>query len=148
MNSKLNPLRAILLTLLTCLILFLIGAGVLYFRDSYVMREGDIAYNSGDYISALSRYRVLQQVFPFKQEAFQKADYCLYNLGKQAMDNEEWEDAKDYLSQVKAFELDSVNKMMTECDKGIEAEADRARSYDQIFLEDLEKAINWYKVNG
>lgn len=141
MNSKLNPLRAILLTLLTCLILFLIGAGVLYFRDSYVMREGDIAYNSGDYISALSRYRVLQQVFPFKQEAFQKADYCLYNLGKQAMDNEEWEDAKDYLSQVKAFELDSVNKMMTECDKGIEAEADRARSYDQIFLEDLEKAI-------
>ena len=141
MNSRLNPLRVILLALLTCLILFLIGVGVLYLRDSYVMREGDIAYNSGDYISALSRYRVLQQVFPFKQEAFQKADYCFYNLGREAMENEEWEEAREYLSQVKSFELDSVNRLMKECEDGIEAKADRERSYDKIFLEDLEKAI-------
>ena len=142
MNERGNGLRVFVLALLTCLILIMLAAAGLYLRDSTLMREGDIYYNSGEYSSALACYLVLQDVFPFKQEAFQKADFCNYNLGREAMENEQWEDARTYFSEVRSFELNSVNQMLAECEKGIEAEADRAKSYDKLFLEDLEKAIS------
>ena len=141
MDNRVGPLRVILLALLTVLILAILAAAGLYLRDSMLMREGDINYNAGEYSSALARYKVLQDALLFKKEAFQKADYCNYNLAREAMENEQWEEAKGYLSEVKSFELDSVNKLIQECDDGLEAEADRLRSYDKIFLEDLERAI-------
>lgn len=141
MDNRVSPLRVIFLALLTVLILAILAGAGLYLRDSMLMREGDIDYNAGDYNAALARYKVLQDAYLFKQEAFQKADYCNYNLAQQAMENEQWEEAKNYLNEVKSFELDSVGKLLKECDEGIEAEADRLRSYDKIFLEDLERAI-------
>ena len=141
MDNRVGPLRVILLALLTVLILAILAGAALYLRDSMLMREGDINYNAGDYSSALARYKVLQDALLFKKEAFQKADYCNYNLAREAMENEQWEAAKGYLNEVKSFELDSVNKLIQECDDGLEAEADRLRSYDKIFLEDLERAI-------
>ena len=141
MDNRVGPLRVILLALLTVLILAILAGTALYLRDSMLMREGDINYNAGDYSSALARYKVLQDNTLFQKEAFQKADYCNYNLAREAMENEQWEEAKGYLNEVKAFELDSVNKLIQECDDGLEAEADRLRSYDKIFLEDLERAI-------
>ena len=141
MDNRVGPLRVILLALLTVLILAILAAAGLYLRDSMLMREGDINYNAGEYSSALARYKVLQDALLFKKEAFQKADYCNYNLAREAMENEQWEAAKGYLNEVKSFELDSVNKLIQECDDGLEAEADRLRSYDKIFLEDLERAI-------
>ena len=141
MDNRVGPLRVILLALLTVLILAILAGTALYLRDSMLMREGDINYNAGDYNSALARYKVLQDNTLFQKEAFQKADYCNYNLAREAMENEQWEEAKGYLNEVKAFELDSVNKLIQECDDGLEAEADRLRSYDKIFLEDLERAI-------
>ena len=141
MDNRVGPLRVILLALLTVLILAILAAAGLYLRDSMLMREGDINYNAGEYSSALARYKVLQDALLFKKEAFQKADYCNYNLAREAMENEQWEEAKTYLNEVKSFELDSVNKLIQECDDGLEAEADRLRSYDKIFLEDLERAI-------
>ena len=140
MDNRVGPLRVILLALLTVLILAILAGAALYLRDSMLMREGDINYNAGDYSSALARYKVLQDALLFKREAFQKADYCNYNLAREAMENEQWEEAKGYLNEVKSFELDSVNKLIQECDDGLEAEADRLRSYDKI-LEDLERAI-------
>lgn len=141
MDNRVSPLRVILLALLTVLILAILAGAGLYLRDSMLMREGDINYNAGEYSSALARYKVLQDSLLFKQEAFQKADYCNYNLAREAMENEQWEEAKGYLNEVKSFELDSVSKLLKECDDGLEAEADRLRSYDKIFLEDLERAI-------
>ena len=141
MDNRVGPLRVILLALLTVLILAILAGTALYLRDSMLMREGDINYNAGDYSSALARYKVLQDNTLFQKEAFQKADYCNYNLAREAMENEQWEEAKGYLNEVKSFELDSVNKLIQECDDGLEAEADRLRSYDKIFLEDLERAI-------
>ena len=141
MDNRVGPLRVILLALLTVLILAILAGTALYLRDSMLMREGDINYNAGDYSSALARYKVLQDNTLFQKEAFQKADYCNYNLAREAMENEQWEAAKGYLNEVKSFELDSVNKLIQECDDGLEAEADRLRSYDKIFLEDLERAI-------
>ena len=141
MDNRVGPLRVILLALLTVLILAILAGAGLYLRDSMLMREGDINYNAGEYSSALARYKVLQDALLFKREAFQKADYCNYNLAREAMENEQWEEAKGYLNEVKSFELDSVNKLIQECDDGLEAEADRLRSYDKIFLEDLERAI-------
>ena len=141
MDNRAGPLRVILLALLTVLILAVLAGAGLYLRDSMLMREGDINYNAGDYNSALARYKVLQDNTLFQKEAFQKADYCNYNLAREAMADEQWEAAKGYLSEVKSFELDSVNKLIQECDDGLEAEADRLRSYDKIFLEDLERAI-------
>ena len=141
MDNRVGPLRVILLALLTVLILAILAGAALYLRDSMLMREGDINYNAGEYSSALARYKVLQDALLFKKEAFQKADYCNYNLAREAMENEQWEAAKGYLNEVKSFELDSVNKLIQECDDGLEAEADRLRSYDKIFLEDLERAI-------
>ena len=141
MDNRVGPLRVILLALLTVLILAILAGTALYLRDSMLMREGDINYNAGEYSSALARYKVLQDALLFKKEAFQKADYCNYNLAREAMENEQWEAAKGYLNEVKSFELDSVNKLIQECDDGLEAEADRLRSYDKIFLEDLERAI-------
>ena len=141
MDNRVGPLRVILLALLTVLILAILAGTALYLRDSMLMREGDINYNAGDYSSALARYKVLQDNTLFQKEAFQKADYCNYNLAREAMENEQWEEAKGYLNEVKSFELDSVNKLIQECDDGLEAEADRLRSYDKIFLEDLEQAI-------
>jgi len=141
MENRVGPLRVIFLALLTVLILAILAGAGLYLRDSMLMREGDINYNAGDYNSALARYKVLQDSYLFKQEAFQKADYCNYNLAREAMENEQWEEAKGYLNEVKSFELDSVGKLLKECDDGLEAEADRLRSYDKIFLEDLERAI-------
>ena len=141
MDNRVGPLRVILLALLTVLILAILAGAALYLRDSMLMREGDINYNAGDYNSALARYKVLQDSYLFKQESFQKADYCNYNLAREAMENEQWEEAKGYLNEVKSFELDSVGKLLKECDEGLEAEADRLRSYDKIFLEDLERAI-------
>ena len=141
MDNRVGPLRVILLALLTVLILAILAGAALYLRDSMLMREGDINYNAGDYSSALACYKVLQDALLFKKEAFQKADYCNYNLAREAMENEQWEAAKGYLNEVKSFELDSVNKLIQECDDGLEAEADRLRSYDKIFLEDLERAI-------
>ena len=141
MDNRVGPLRVILLALLTVLILAVLAGAGLYLRDSMLMREGDINYNAGDYNSALARYKVLQDNTLFQKEAFQKADYCNYNLAREAMENEQWEEAKGYLNEVKSFELDSVNKLIQECDDGLEAEADRLRSYDKIFLEDLERAI-------
>ena len=141
MDNRVGPLRVILLALLTVLILAILAGTALYLRDSMLMREGDINYNAGDYSSALARYKVLQDNTLFQKEAFQKADYCNYNLAREAMENEQWEEAKGYLNEVKSFELDSVGKLLKECDEGLEAEADRLRSYDKIFLEDLERAI-------
>ena len=141
MDNRVSPLRVILLALLTVLVLAILAGAGLYLRDSMLMREADINYNAGEYSSALARYKVLQDALLFKQEAFQKADYCNYNLAREAMENEQWEEAKGYLNEVKSFELDSVNKLLKECDDGLEAEADRLRSYDKIFLEDLERAI-------
>lgn len=141
MDNRVGPLRVILLALLTVLILAILAGAALYLRDSMLMREGDINYNAGEYSSALARYKVLQDALLFKKEAFLKADYCNYNLAREAMENEQWEEAKGYLNEVKSFELDSVNKLIQECDDGLEAEADRLRSYDKIFLEDLERAI-------
>ena len=141
MDNRAGPLRVILLALLTVLILAVLAGAGLYLRDSMLMREGDINYNAGDYNSALARYKVLQDNTLFQKEAFQKADYCNYNLAREAMADEQWEAAKGYLSEVKSFELDSVNKLIQECDDGLEAEADRLRSYDKNFLEDLERAI-------
>ena len=141
MDNKGGPVRVILLALLTVLILAILAGAALYLRDSMLMREGDINYNAGDYNSALARYKVLQDTRLFQKEAFQKADYCNYNLALEAMENEQWEEAKGYLNEVKSFELDSVNKLIQQCDDGLEAEADRLRSYDKIFLEDLERAI-------
>ena len=141
MDNRVGPLRVILLALLTVLILAILAGTALYLRDSMLMREGDINYNAGDYSSALARYKVLQDNTLFQKEAFQKADYCNYNLAREAMENEQWEAAKGYLNEVKSFELDSVNKLIQECDDGLEAEADRLRSYDKIFLDDLERAI-------
>ena len=141
MDNRVSPLRVIFLALLTVLILAILAGAGLYLRDSMLMREGDINYNAGEYNSALARYKVLQDTYLFKQEAFQKADYCNYNLAREAMENEQWEEAKGYLNEVKSFELDSVGKLLKERDEGLEAEADRLRSYDKIFLEDLERAI-------
>ena len=102
MDNRVGPLRVILLALLTVLILAIFAGAGLYLRDSMLMREGDINYNAGDYNSALARYKVLQDTYLFKQEAFQKADYCNYNLAREAMENEQWEEAKGYLNEVKS----------------------------------------------
>ena len=121
MDTRVGPLRVIFLALLTVLILAILAGVGLYLRDSMLMREGDIDYNAGDYNAALARYKVLQDKTLFQKEAFQKADYCNYNLAREAMEEERWEEAKVYLNEVKSFELDSVNKLMQECDEGLEA---------------------------
>ena len=121
MNNRVSPWRVIFLTILTFLIIAAIFVAFIYVRDSMIMREGDINYNSGNYSAALARYRVLENTFPFQQEAAEKVDYCNYNLALEAIEKEEWEEAKGYLAEVKNFEPDSVAILMEESEKGLTA---------------------------
>lgn len=152
MNKGTGVFPAILLALLTMVIIVAIFVASVYSHNYDLMREADICYNSGDYTGALARYQSLKDAFRFEAEAITKADYCNYNLAMAAMEEQNWDAAREYLHELKAYSPDAVNQLLAQCDadekkakeaeeKEKEAEREEERFADKKFLADLERAI-------
>ncbi|MBQ9664726.1 MAG: hypothetical protein IJV40_16415 [Oscillospiraceae bacterium] len=137
---------SILLALLTMVIIVAIFVASVYSRNYDLMREADIYYNSGDYSGALARYNSLKDAFRFESEAISKADYCNYNLAAAAMEEQDWDAAREYLGEIKAYSPEAVNRLLAQCDaeeqKAKEDEQrEKEQENDKAFLADLERAI-------
>ncbi len=152
MNKGKGVFPAILLALVTMVIIVAIFVASVYSHNYDLMREADICYNSGDYTGALARYQSLKDAFRFEAEAITKADYCNYNLAMAAMEEQNWDAAREYLHELKAYSPDAVNQLLAQCDadeqkakeaeeREKQAEKEEERFADKRFLADLERAI-------